>query len=56
MDCLPQITEDIQNIERNLTTLIDKDSTIAQEQARDVALESVIVLKGNVLALGRTFE
>lgn len=63
MNCLPEITEDIEiiekssvNLERKLLTLVDNDSTIEQQQARDLVLEAVIILKGHVLALGSTFS
>lgn len=63
MDRLPEITEDIEiiekscvNLERKPLTLVDSDSTIAQQQARDIVLESAIALKGDVLALQETFE
>lgn len=56
MNRLPQITEDIKNIERNLTTLIDNEATVEQIQARDLALDQAIVLKGLILQIEETFE
>lgn len=63
MDCLPKITEEVKiiekscvNLEKKLLTLVDNESTIAQQQARDLVLEAAIILKSHVLALGRMFE
>lgn len=63
MGCLPKITEEVEiiekscvNLERKLLTLVDNESAIVQQQARDLALEAVIILKGHVLALGRMFK
>lgn len=56
MDCFPEITEQITETESFLLRLIEKDSTVEQELARDQALETLETFKMNMKQLQRSFE
>ncbi len=56
MDCFPKITKQITDTESFLLQLINKDSTVEQELARDQALESLEILKRHMKELQRSFE
>ncbi len=56
MDCFPEITKQITDTEAFLLVLINKESTVDQELARDQALESLETLKLDMKQLQRSFD
>lgn len=55
MDC-PEITKQITETESFLLQLINNDSTVEQELARDQAIRSLETLKMDMKQLQRSFE
>ena len=56
MDCFPEITKQIQDLEKSLLAVVDADSTLNQELVRDQAIETLETFKMDMKELQRSFE